>query len=288
MTYSMTAFSRQQLEQEWGALTWEVRSVNHRYLETSIRLPDTFRAIESLIRDAVRKKLSRGKVECQLRFQASPKQQGDLHLNQDVIRQLQLANSSLRQAEQTLAPLSVADILRWPGAIQEPESDMEAMQAQAVNLFSAALDDLLAARLREGEELSRLVEQRLQSIAAIIDDVRQHMPTILSRQRQAIVERLEELQVELDPTRLEQELVLIAQKADVDEEMDRLEAHVNEVRRVLQTKEPVGRRLDFLMQELNREANTLSSKSIVVETTRNAVELKVLIEQMREQIQNIE
>ena len=219
--------------EDWGALTWEIRSVNHRYLETSIRLPDSFRAMEPLIRDAVRKKLKRGKVECQLRFQSIPTQQGNLHLNQDIIHQLQQANSSLRQTDQSLVPISVADILRWPGVVQEAETDMEAIQDQAATLFNAALVDLLSARQREGEELGKMIEQRLASIDTIITEVRQHLPAILAGQRQIIVERLEELKLELDPTRLEQELVLIAQKADVDEEMDRLDAHVSEVRRIL-------------------------------------------------------
>lgn len=288
MIFSMTAFSRQQLEKDWGSLTWEIRSVNHRYLEPSIRLPDSFRGLEPQVRDAIRKRLNRGKIECQLRYQTNQAQQAQLNLNQGLIRELHSACNTVQKiANGTLSPTSM-EILRWPGVITEPESNADALADQALALFKIALDDLLESRSREGAELGRFVQQRLQSIGEIVIEVRALMPEILLRQRQNITGRLAELKLELEPSRLEQELVLMAQKSDVDEELDRLESHLSEVTRVLGTKGQKGRRLDFLMQELNREANTLSSKSIVAETTRSAVELKVLIEQMREQIQNIE
>ena len=288
MTLSMTAFSRQQHEQEWGSLTWEIRSVNHRYLETSVRLPESFRALENAVRESVRKRLTRGKVECSLRFQSEAKVSPDLNLNKPLIQQLVQANVEIQQITGTSSSLSNMEVLRWPGVIEEQDFDRSTIEKQALTLFSAALDDLIATRQREGAELEGFINQRIESIREIVLSVRDKMPEILAKQKQNILDRLEEMKAELEPTRLEQEVSLLAQKADVEEELDRLDSHLNEVARVLGAKGQKGRRLDFLMQELNREANTLSSKSIVAETTLSAVELKVLIEQMREQIQNIE
>ncbi len=288
MTSSMTAFSRQQQEQEWGSLTWEIRSVNHRYLETSVRLPESFRALENGVREAVRKRLTRGKVECALRFQSEVNVSSDLHLNTKLIHQLVQANVEIEQITGTSSSLGNMEVLRWPGVIEEQDFDKTSIEKQALSLFGAALDDLVATREREGAELQGFIKQRIDSVREIVVSIRNKMPEILAKQKQNILNRLAELQAELEPTRLEQEVSLLAQKADVEEELDRLNSHLNEVERVLSTKGQKGRRLDFLMQELNREANTLSSKSIVVETTLSAVELKVLIEQMREQIQNIE
>jgi len=284
----MTAFSRQQQDQEWGSLTWEIRSVNHRYLETSVRLPESFRALENGVRESVRKRLTRGKVECQLRFQSETKVSSDIHLNRELIQKLVHANNEIDQITGGSSSLSNMEVLRWPGVIEEQDFDKSSMEKQALSLFSAALDDLVATRAREGAELQGFIKQRIDSVREIVVSVRQKMPEILVKQKQNILDRLAELQADLEPTRLEQEVSLLAQKADVEEELDRLDSHLNEVARVLNAKGQKGRRLDFLMQELNREANTLSSKSIVVETTLSAVELKVLIEQMREQIQNVE
>jgi|TARA_B110000305_G_scaffold40863_1_gene42382 uncharacterized protein (TIGR00255 family) len=288
MTASMTAFSRQQKEQEWGSLTWEIRSVNHRYLETSVRLPESLRALENGVREAVRKRLTRGKVECALRFQSEAKISSDLHLNTTLIKQLVQANVEIEQITGTSSNLSNMEVLRWPGVIEEQDFDKTSIEKQALSLFGAALDDLVATRQREGAELQGFIKKRIDSVREIVVNVRNKMPEILTKQKQNILDRLAELQAELEPTRLEQEVSLLAQKADVEEELDRLDSHLNEVERVLSANGQKGRRLDFLMQELNREANTLSSKSIVVETTLSAVELKVLIEQMREQIQNVE
>ena len=288
MTLSMTAFSRQQQEQEWGSLTWEIRSVNHRYLETSVRLPESLRALENGVREAVRKRLTRGKVECALRFQSEAKVSSDLHLNTKLIQQLVQANIEIEQITGTSISLNNMEVLRWPGVIEEQDFDKTSIEKQALSLFSAALDDLVATREREGAELQGFIQQRIDSVREIVVSIRNKMPEILAKQKQNILDRLADLQAELEPTRLEQEVSLLTQKADVEEELDRLDSHLNEVERVLGAKGQKGRRLDFLMQELNREANTLSSKSIVVETTLNAVELKVLIEQMREQIQNVE
>jgi uncharacterized protein (TIGR00255 family) len=288
MTLSMTAFSRQQQEQKWGSLTWEIRSVNHRYLETSVRLPESLRALENGVREAVRKRLTRGKVECALRFQSEAKVSSDLHLNTKLIQQLVQANIEIEQITGTSVSLNNMEVLRWPGVIEEQDFDKTSIEKQALSLFSAALDDLVATREREGAELQGFIQQRIDSVREIVVSIRNKMPEILAKQKQNILDRLADLQAELEPSRLEQEVSLLTQKADVEEELDRLDSHLNEVERVLGAKGQKGRRLDFLMQELNREANTLSSKSIVVETTVNAVELKVLIEQMREQIQNVE
>ncbi|SIS87328.1 YicC/YloC family endoribonuclease [Neptunomonas antarctica] len=287
MTRSMTAFARQESQQSWGTLTWEVRSVNHRFLEPHLRIPESLKELEGALREGLRKCLSRGKVECTLRF-VPEEQTQTLQVNEAFARQLLAATEQMEKllpVSQTLNPL---DLLRWPGVLQDIPMDMSAVKNEALQLFNRALDDLQAGREREGKELALLIEQRLDAISFVVQDVREKMPLILQNQRSMLRSRVADLGVDLEPQRLEQEVVLLAQKADVDEEMDRLDTHVQEVRRILKQKEPVGRRLDFLMQELNREANTLSSKSIVTDTTKSAVELKVLIEQMREQIQNIE
>lgn len=287
MTRSMTAFTRQEAQYDWGNLAWEVRSVNHRYLEPHLRLPDNLRELEIPLRERLRKKLSRGKVECTLRFMPEARAQS-LTVNETYARDLISAAQQVQGLLPDSQPLNPLDVLRWPGVLQDAELDMELIKAQALELFDNALDDLLIGREREGKELANLINQRLDRISEIVVEVRGKLPTILQNQRDNLRARLDELTAELDEGRLEQEMVILAQKADVDEEMDRLDTHVQEVRRVLKQKEPIGRRLDFLMQELNREANTLSSKSIVADTTQSAVDLKVLIEQMREQIQNIE
>lgn len=284
----MTAFTRQQIEQEWGSLVWEIRSVNHRYLETSVRLPDTFRGLENRIREAVRKRLSRGKVECQLRFQATESSNVNIAINLDLVEQLLQANREIQSQFGSESTINSMDVLRWPGVIADRQLDLGKIEEEAHTLFMTALDDLVATRSREGSDLQGFLQQRIDSIRFVVAETREKMPEILAAQRQNLLDRLAELKAELEPARLEQEVALLAQKADVDEELDRLDSHLGEVERVLLASGQKGRRLDFLMQELNREANTLSSKSVVAETTRGAVELKVLIEQMREQIQNIE
>ena len=288
MVYSMTAFSRQQLEHEWGSLTWEIRSVNHRYLEPSIRLPENFRSLENPIRKQLRDKLYRGKIECLLRFRTVEANQIDWQLNLDLISQLTKANLEINNNIGGDYKLSSLDILKWPGVISDQSIDEEIFNKEAMGLFEKALDDLMVVREREGASLRDAILKRIASIQRIIDSIQAKMPSIILKQKENLLNKLEELKAEFEPTRLEQEITLLAQKADVDEELDRLNSHLQEAKRVLDSDGQIGRRLDFLMQELNREANTLSSKSIVVETTQSAVELKVLIEQMREQIQNIE
>lgn len=289
MPRSMTGFARREAKLPWGTLVWEIRSVNHRYLEPNFRLPEDFREIEPALRDAMRKALQRGKVEASLNVHWEQEGETELGVNLAKVAQLTKAASQINQLlGADAAPVNALEILRWPGVIQKQELDRDALHQAALELFDSALDGLIEHRSREGAELEQLILSRLDSVSAQVVKVRARMPEILAAQRDKLQAKLSALQVELDPERLEQEIVLLAQKADVDEELDRLDTHVIEVKRSLKQTDSLGRRLDFLMQELNREANTLSSKSIVSDTTQAAVELKVLIEQMREQIQNIE
>ncbi len=289
MPRSMTGFARREAKLPWGTAVWEIRSVNHRYLEPSFRLPEDFREIEPSLREAMRKNLQRGKVEASLSIQWEMGGEAEMGVNMDKVGQLARAAQQINSLiGNGAAPVSALDILRWPGVIQKQELDREALQADVLKLFDLALEGLIEHRSREGAELEQLILQRLDGVSAQVVKVRARMPEILSAQRDKLQTKLANLQIELDPERLEQEIVLLAQKADVDEELDRLDTHVLEVKRSLKQTDSLGRRLDFLMQELNREANTLSSKSIVSDTTQAAVELKVLIEQMREQVQNIE
>lgn len=288
MTASMTAFSRQEAVYDWGTISWEVRSVNQRYLEPSFRLPENFRELEFAFRDVLRKKINRGKLECQLRFQGVDKAATNLTINPNNAQALANAIETLGTWFKDLDPANPLDILKWPGILSDEGSDFEIIKKAVVELFNQSVDELIQVRLREGAQLKDIIEQRLDAIDAIVVEVQAKLPEIIAAQKQNLLDKLEAAKVDLDPMRVEAEIVLLAQKADVAEELDRLATHTKEVRRQLQQKGPIGRRLDFLMQELNREANTLSSKSIVVETTQSAVELKVLIEQMREQIQNIE
>ncbi|WP_461520376.1 YicC/YloC family endoribonuclease, partial [Porticoccus sp.] len=261
MPSSMTAFARQTIECPWGTAAWEIRSVNHRYLETGFRMPETVRDIEMALRELARKHLQRGKVDCTLQLNIA-QESGDVAVNESLARQYIDASEQLSGLMGNPAPVSPLDILRWPGVLKEPEIDREELKKTLLDLFGQALTQLTEGRRREGERLGQLIEQRLDAIAVEVTAVRDNLPLLLAAQRQKILDRLAEVSANLDQDRLEQELVLLAQKADVDEELDRLETHLGEIRRVLKRNEPIGRRLDFLMQELNREANTLSSKSI--------------------------
>lgn len=287
MTHSMTAFTRQEAQYPWGSLSWEIRSVNQRFLEPHFRLPETLRDLEPAIREMQRKNLNRGKVESVLRFQPAQVSE-QFSIDEKLIKQLAGAAESISSHLQNPAQINPLQLMQWPGVLQNEEVDPDEIKKAALDLYKQGLKDLISSRAREGEELANLIVQRLDGIDAIVKQVRDVLPGILERQRQQIEEKLESIKEELDPARVEQEIVILANKTDVAEELDRLDTHVAEVRRILKKKDPIGRRLDFLMQELNREANTLASKSIVTETTQCAVELKVLIEQMREQIQNIE
>lgn len=287
MTSSMTAFARKQADFPWGTLVWEIRSVNHRYLEPAFRLPEQFRSVETALRDVLRSSLSRGKIEAQLKFLPDLSEASKIQVNEALLEQLNHTIQKVANASSASMPSSL-DILKWPGIIQEQEQESKVIEEASLSLFRNTVQLLKEHRDREGAELEKTIEGRLAAITNIVNDIREALPDILERQKQRLQEQVAELTSEVDPERLEQELVLIMQKADIFEEIDRLDAHVKEIRHVLSRNEPIGRRLDFLMQELNREANTICSKSVVTETTLNAVELKVLIEQMREQIQNIE
>ena len=287
MVHSMTAFARVEGAGAHGTLSWELRSVNHRYLEPHLRLPDAFRDLEGAVREALRQGLSRGKVECTLRF---AEENTDKRLQVDSQRAQQLISAAEEVAAliQQPAPLNPLEVLAWPGVLVADAADPQALNAAALDLFNQALSELKNGRGREGTELAKLLNERLDAISAEVVALRELVPQMLANQRQKIECRFAEMQAELDPQRLEQELVLLAQKSDVAEELDRLSTHVGEVRRVLKAGGAAGRRLDFLMQELNREANTLGSKAFDPRSTQAAVNLKVLIEQMREQVQNIE
>jgi uncharacterized protein (TIGR00255 family) len=287
MIHSMTAFARTEHADTNGTLSWELRSVNHRYLEPHLRLPEAFRDLEGAVREALRNGLSRGKVECTLRFADSTADKS-LQVDQQRAQQLIQAAESIAALIKQPAPLNPLEVLGWPGVLVADAADPQALNQRALDAFNQALNELKAGREREGAELAKLLNDRLDAILEQVATLRELVPEMLAGQRQKILDRCAEMKVDLDPQRLEQEMVILAQKSDVAEELDRLSTHVTEVRRVLKSGGAAGRRLDFLMQELNREANTLGSKAFDTRSTQAAVNLKVLIEQMREQVQNIE
>lgn len=288
MVHSMTGFARDEANFSWGTLSCEIRSVNHRFLEPHFRLPELLRALEPELRARLRSTLQRGKVEIAFQLSVDESASESLTLNLDLAEKLAEAIRQVNAVLDSPAPASATDILRWPGVLDSRKLDREEAEQAVLSLFNNCLQQLSAHRAREGAELAALIEQRLEAILAEVEKVRSRLPIIMQAQRDKLLERLEALKSEVNPERLEQELVFYAHKADVDEELDRLLTHVNEVRHTLQQGGAIGRRLDFLMQELNREANTLASKSMAADTTQSAVELKILIEQIREQIQNIE
>ncbi len=287
MPRSMTAFARNTIDFPWGSVTCELRSVNHRFLETGFRLPETLRQVEMSLREIARKKLSRGKVDCsiQLAFNSA-----DSTVSPDLMLAKQYIDIAQQLATQIDNPAAISplDIMRWPGVLKEQDVESEHLQTAAIETFKATVIQLLEGRQREGDKLADMIEQRLVGIQEQLTIVRENLPDILAHQRARLEEKMVDMKSQLDEGRLEQEMVIIANRTDVDEELDRLDVHIAEIRRVLESSDSIGRRLDFLMQELNREANTLGSKSIAGVTTQASVELKVLIEQMREQIQNLE
>ncbi|HEY2591962.1 MAG TPA: YicC/YloC family endoribonuclease [Steroidobacteraceae bacterium] len=311
MITSMTGFARREASGPWGTLVCELRSVNHRFLEPGFRLSDDLRALEPELRQLFVRHLKRGKVDCTLTYRAAQGAERALDIDPEVLARLLVRVRELAAVLANAAPatpdgsargtasaaprgaalqssISPLEVLRWPGIIREAEASTAEVVAAARELFTAAVADLAAARSREGVRLRELIEQRCEALAALVGEVRARLPEVEARIRARLDERLAELQINIDRDRLEQELAMLLQRLDVDEELDRLEAHIAEIRRVVSGNEPAGRRLDFLMQELNREANTLSSKSQDIDTTRAAVDMKVLIEQMREQVQNVE
>ncbi len=287
MIYSMTAFARKELKGPWGTAVWEVRSVNQRFLETYFRLPEQFRSLEPILRERFRKRLQRGKVECALRFSNEGAEASKITLNESLAKQVLEAADWIQSHGQSTG-VNPLDVLRWPGVVAAEETDMDTIQKALLQGLDDTMTDFIAARATEGAELKKMIEQRLDSIEIEAKKVGEQMPQIVQWQREKLINRFEEAKVELEETRVEQEMVMLAQKLDVAEELDRLAAHVKETRNIMNKGGACGRRLDFMMQEFNRESNTLGSKSINAEVTQSAVELKVLIEQMREQIQNIE
>jgi uncharacterized protein (TIGR00255 family) len=292
MIRSMTAFAGAETDTPWGALSFELRSVNHRYLELSPRLPDELRAIEPVLRERVAAKLTRGKVDVNLRFRASDAGSGEIRVNEGVVEKLEALAASFGQRFPKLAT-DFTGLLAWPGVLKREEVDQDGLRQAALDLLDTALTDMVATRSREGERLGVFLRDRLDGIERTVVSVRTWLPDIRLALRTRLETKLAEItqmtdSSRLDSGRLEQEMVLQLSRIDVDEELDRLSAHIAEARRVLALPDAVGRRLDFLMQEFNREANTLGSKSVDQRTTQAAVELKVLIEQMREQVQNIE
>ena len=302
MVYSMTAFARDELEAEWGAAAWELRTVNHRYLDVSLRLPEEFRSLEPRARERIAARMRRGKVDGSLRLRPASDGPADFVVNVRVLDRLLAA---MRQVERHRVPSgssaaayrktppalerpTALDLLRWPGVLEPPEFDRESAGVAVLGLLDRTLDGLVEARGREGRKLGALIEARCGEAADIAARVRAALPEVRERYRTRLLARLDEARVDLDPNRLAQEVVLFASRTDAAEELDRLDAHLAEVRSTLASRAPIGRRLDFLMQELQREANTLGSKSADSSVSGASVDLKVLVEQMREQVQNIE
>ena len=283
MAASMTGFASITIDGDFGHATWELRAVNHRFIDLHFRLPDSLKTLETACREACQKRLRRGKIDCSLRF--IPSENAQFTVNTDLIKQLAAAQETIADLCPTSTP---SDLLRWPGVIKNPSFDEKALTAWLLTGLQQALDELILMRAKEGTQLAKLLNERLQAIRPLVDTISQSVPDMLKKQREKLQARLAELTADVDHQRFEQEVALIAQRMDIAEEIDRLNAHCEEVAHVLTSDKAIGRRLDFLMQELNRETNTVASKSVDKATTHTAVDLKVLIEQMREQVQNIE
>ncbi len=288
MIRSMTGFARRECQGSFGTLVCELRTVNHRYLEISLRLPDELKGLDNDVRQAIGAALRRGKVDASLYLKSSVGGQRKLDIDITLLDEILGKLDQVRARLPDAAPVSAVDLLRWPGIVREAEIDAAPLLAATLELVREALTELNDTRAREGQRIHELLSSRCTSMRAQVAHVKQRLPDIAQRLRERIIERIGQLGITPDSERLEQELVMYAHKMDVDEELDRLSGHLDEVLSVIDSSEPSGRRLDFLMQELNREANTLSSKSQDVETTRAAVDMKVMIEQMREQVQNVE
>lgn len=288
MTHSMTAFARVQKQLDTGIFCWEIKSVNHRYLDVSFRLPEAFRFLEPNLRTSLRDKISRGKVECQLKFQDINGINQTMLINETLVNGLLEAGNRLAINKHLANDITLKSILTWPGVVQIAETDSDALAEQASQLFETALAQLIVVRKVEGQALTAHIQQRLEKLHVEINNARGYVEGYAIQTRDKLLTRVQNLQLDLTNTRLEQEIALMLTKLDVSEELDRLQTHATEVAKSLMSAEAAGRRLDFLMQELNREANTVSSKSDLINLTQTAVEMKVLIEQMREQIQNIE
>ena len=288
MIVSMTAYGRAEQGGDLGQASCEIRSVNHRYLEMSVRLPEELRAMEQTLRERISKRLKRGKVDCNIRFELDALANDSIPVNQELLGKLVETAEAVGQQLASPGAINPLELLRWPGVLDRDVPDPEAIGEFILKLVDETLEAVIATRQREGEKIYSMILERCEKAQDIVAAVQENMPTIIDGLRDRYRQRAQELLADLDKDRLEQEILMLSQKMDVAEEMDRLNAHIEEVMRVLNQKGPVGRRLDFLMQELNREANTLGSKSAHMDTSNASVDLKVLIEQMREQIQNIE
>lgn len=288
MANSMTGFARSQALAAPFRLVWEVRSVNHRFLEIAVRLPVELRSLESACRSQVQSELARGKVDCTLTVNRDRDHQGGVELQENVVEDLLSLQERVREMVPDADSLTVSEVLRWQGTVQEVTYESAAVESTVAAALDDALKSLVEARNREGQRLAAAVLERCRGMQAIIAEMQPRIGQAEQRYRSKLQQRLERLAVDADPQRLEQELAQLAQRLDISEEIDRLNSHIDEVEAVLSRDEPIGRRLDFLVQELNREANTLTSKSQDTELTRGAVELKVLVEQVREQVQNLE
>jgi len=291
MTHSMTGFARTQQTHNWGQITCEIKSVNHRYLEAHFKLPDALKNQENTLRDRLKKTLNRGK--CEITFTLhTQKNDHTLSINNALVKQLSKLTSDItaitQDIVQHITPVNPLDILKWPGVIQTIQLDEKAIQTASIDTFNEALNLLIEHRQREGQALNLFIQERIRNVETNIEKVTTLFPTIINHYQEKLRTKLNELKTDVDETRFHQEVIYTAQKYDITEELDRLTAHNQELKNILNSNGAKGRRLDFLMQELNREANTLTSKSISIDTTNIAVDLKVQIEQMREQIQNIE
>ena len=288
MLRSMTAFARQERQTDWGVLSWEIRSVNHRYLDMTLRQPEEFRALDGGVRKRVSAAVGRGKLDCGLRFQAPAASAERFSVNMALVERLAELSDVVSHQLGGTALVSPLDVLRWPGVLETESPDLAPLHTAALELLEATLGDLVTVREAEGGRMQQVITARCASLTEQVELAQARRPQVVAGLRTRLEARLAEIGVDADPGRLEQEMVIQAQRLDVDEELERLRSHLTEMQTILKQDKPVGRRLDFLMQEFNREANTLGSKSADVETTRVSVEMKVLIEQMREQIQNIE
>lgn len=288
MTHSMTAFSRAQTNTDQGQLVWELRSVNHRYLDLSFRIPEELRAIETQVREQIRKKLKRGKIELSLKYNHDENRAIAAEINPTATKDLLNTIANLAELAPDLPKPDLSLILNWPGILQSPSIDFDDLKSTATALFTTALEQLILARKHEGSSLKQIVLEKNSSLENHLNEIEKHTPAIREQQRDKLLKRIAELAINVDQERLEQELLFLCQKSDITEEIDRLRTHSQELSKIFTTSESIGRRLDFLMQEMNREANTIGSKISDKHITHHVVELKVLIEQIREQIQNIE
>ncbi|MGN1356648.1 MAG: YicC/YloC family endoribonuclease [Succinivibrionaceae bacterium] len=291
MINSMTGYAYLETKTTWGTFTWNIKSVNHRYLDISLKLPDNLNSIESELRESLRNNLERGKVECTLTFNAATNET-DVAMNEELAEQLvkcaRKISSFAGDSNIKNIFFNPVDILLCPGVLNTRSGDPDAIQSAAIDSFNQAITQLKTSRAREGEKLLGILQDKLNKVSKEVEKVKASLPDVLNWQKEKLLSAFNNLKIELDPDRLEQEMIIVAQRLDVAEELDRLALHVSETYNILKKGGTCGRRLDFMMQEFNRESNTLASKSINTDITNSAIELKVLIEQMREQIQNIE